>query len=84
MTPGSVAQDVRPAKALTCRGCIEATKGKEVMSHSLQTFFPAMIFIASGLAIYLHWQRVGARVEHSQRTLLAKNTEGIDYTFDMG
>ena len=33
------------------------------MSHFLQTFIPAMIFITCGLATYLHRQRVGAWVE---------------------
>ena len=54
------------------------------MSHFLQTFIPAMIFITSGLVTYLYRQRVGAWVEQSQRTVLAKNTKGLDYTFAMG
>jgi hypothetical protein len=54
------------------------------MSHFWDTFVPAMILITVGLATYMHRQRVGAWVEQSQRTVLAKNTKGIDYTFAMG
>lgn len=54
------------------------------MSHFLQTFIPAMIFITCGLATYLHRQRVRTWVEQSQRTVLAKKTKGLDYTFAMG